>query len=584
MSTLLNSTMQNTAGNPFDHAFEMLGQEPHVATDSINAEALELMTQVMASSSSKRGRMILLRAPRAGYGKTHLLTRVHQRLAHTHEFISLEPTKGKILDAANVLDAVLRRFSRVLPAGDGLTLLDLLARRIFAIGLEPLVRSGEVGCQDRDVTIKSLQLRPVEAFDFHNEEAVTAHWAMANFRQLGPRLSTELSEQIGVGFRPVVWWIELLFRYSSAPLEQTTRNSSLFETVYNAGSIESDVHEKLVALLNLVGLVMPPVLILDEVEGFSSDPDAALQVATFLNSLHQSCENLAVIISVNGDVWETAFLPHMPCGLKDRLNDIVIDLRPMTKKQAIDLVKDRAGDRAEDILPRMNFDAEGIYARGLIREASKLWSDIELQGQNLDPISLSISDEITAEPEKSLEKEVAPEPEVAPPPVEPESFVELVTPPVEEEILPEQPISVKADSSVIAPSAEEGEFMGVLNNPHSAGSPQLSSRSVTKHSYSDGLGYYGDVEDEPQNDRVSVSEEERVDDTEEPVILKAESDEAIQNPVTLLTPGIAPTLSPSPITPPEAPESAAVPHKVTSEDQEKVDDLLRQFRDRFGRD
>ncbi|MBK1856180.1 hypothetical protein JO972_14510 [Verrucomicrobiaceae bacterium 5K15] len=403
--------MAKSASNPFDHAFEMLGDAPEVATDCVNSEALETLTQALTTRATSRGRMILLRSPRAGFGKTHLLKRLHERVAHTHEFIPLEPSKGKNLSATECLDAVLRRFSRILPSGGGLTVLDLLARRILATGLEPLVRSGEVPSQDRDSALQALQERPVETFDFHNEDAVTARWAQANFNLLGPRLTAELAERTDSGFRPVAWWVELLFHYSSAELEQTTRNSSLFETVFGNGAAETDMHEKLVSLMNLTGLVTSPVLVLDEVEGFSSDPDAALQVASFLNALHQSCDQLALIISVNGDVWETAFLPRLPCGLKDRLSDIVVDLRPMTKEQAASLIKDRAGEHADQILDTMDLDTGVIYARGLIREASNKWEELGLvkaepeeveEVEEVEPIEEKVDSEMEVpEPESS---------------------------------------------------------------------------------------------------------------------------------------------------------------------------------------
>ncbi|MGB1260934.1 MAG: hypothetical protein ACPG6P_12880, partial [Akkermansiaceae bacterium] len=396
--TSLNKPAKNPVSNPFDNAFEMLGLPPETSTGSVNAEALEQLTAALTSRASNRGRMILLRSPRAGFGKTHLLLRLHQRVAHSHEFIPLEPSKGRYLDAQSVLDAVLRRFSRILPAGGGMTVLDLLARRIFATGLEPLVRSGEVPSQDRNSALEALQMRPVETFDFHSDSAVTAGWAKANFTQLGPRLTAELAERVDAGFRPVAWWVELLFRYSTADLEQNTRNSSLFETVFGDANMETDMHEKLVTLLNLTGLVTSPVLVLDEVEGFSSNPEAALQVATFLNALHQSCSKLALIVSVNGDVWETAFLPRLPCGLKDRLSDIIVDLKPLDASTAEALIRDRAGEHAPAILDDMDFDTGVVYARGVVREASKKWEEYSanfIQPQRSDasttaePISLS---------------------------------------------------------------------------------------------------------------------------------------------------------------------------------------------------
>ena len=151
-----------------------------------------------------------MRSPRAGFGKTHLLIRLNERVASTHDFIALEPSRGRYLNDELVLDAVLRNFSRMLPDGDGLTYLDKLARRIFAKGLEPLVLSGEVPSQDKESALEAMRSRPAETFDFHNAEASTAQWALSNFTLLGPRLSTELAEQIEARYRPVAWWIELL--------------------------------------------------------------------------------------------------------------------------------------------------------------------------------------------------------------------------------------------------------------------------------------------------------------------------------------------------------------------------------------
>ncbi len=391
--------MANPAGtpttNPFDNAFEMLGQMPEVVTEDVNSGALELLTKALTVRAGQRGRMILLRSPRAGFGKTHLLMRLQRRVMRSHEFIPLEPCKSRYFGAQTVLDAVLRCFSRILPGGGGLTALDLLARRILAAGLEPLVESGEVPSQDRDSALLALRQRPVETFDFHNEDAVIARWAMANFSLLGPRLTADLAGRTRAGFRPVAWWVELLFRYSSAEVDQTSRNSSLFETVFGGNRVETDMYEELVTLLNLVGLVTSPVLVLDEVEGFSSNPEAALQVVTFLNGLHQSCGKLALIVSVNGDVWETAFQPRIPCGLKDRLSDIVVDLEPMGKEAAVKLLRDRAGEQAEAIVGAMDLDSGVVYARGLIREAASVWEKMAaapdgVQAVKPEPVSQAV--------------------------------------------------------------------------------------------------------------------------------------------------------------------------------------------------
>ena len=63
--------------------------------------------------------------------------------------------------------------------------LDLLARRTLALGLEPLVATGEVPCQDREGALTALREQPVETFDFHHDRAVTAHWTKGVSQNLG---------------------------------------------------------------------------------------------------------------------------------------------------------------------------------------------------------------------------------------------------------------------------------------------------------------------------------------------------------------------------------------------------------------
>ncbi len=369
----------NSPLNPFDNAFELLGHAPLASTECIHAAELEQLVAALTTRAKGHGRIVLLRSPRAGFGKTHLLIRLNERVVGTHDFVSLEPSKGRYLNDELVMDAVLRRFTRLLPGRGGLTHLDDLARRVLAKGLEPLVLSGEVPSQDKESALKAIRQRPEETFDFHDPEASTAQWALTNFSLLGPRLATELAGQVEARYRPVAWWVELLFRYSSAPLDHSNRNGSLFETVFGGEHLEADMHEKLVTLLNLLGLVTSPVLVLDEVEGLSSSPESGLEIVTFLNALHQSCSKLVLIISVNGDVWQSAFLPRMPCGLKDRLTDIVVDLKPISRDQAMTLLRDRAGDRAELIAESLDLENGVVYPRGIVRSASSVWSEITTQ-------------------------------------------------------------------------------------------------------------------------------------------------------------------------------------------------------------
>lgn len=361
--------------HPFQMLFETFGRLPTAHAESVNKKAFEQLTDVLSVPVEKAGRCILLRAPRAGHGKTHLLSRVQNRLGNTHEFIPLQAASGYRIDAASVIDDTLRRLVRALPASGGLSILDLVTRRLFSHALQPLVKSGEVPCQDREGALAALQNKPVETFDFHHPNAVTAHWARENFEVLGPRLSLELSQRSDLPLREVSFWVNALFRFASTQLEDPTRARVLSETVFTQAPVESDGDsmERLSALLGLLTSLMRVVLVADDLEGFSADETAALRFAAFLGSLRQSVERLDVILSLNQDIWKSAFVPRLSGGLADRLSEVVIELEPLKEEEMVALLESRVPGMGRDILDKIQLSEAGTHSRGLIRAAAVTW-------------------------------------------------------------------------------------------------------------------------------------------------------------------------------------------------------------------
>ena len=187
------------APNPLRSVFDVFGRLTDGHVGEVNGRAFDQLVDLLDVEPGCRGRCVLLRSPRAGYGKTHLLTQVARHFGASHEFVLLSLADGSRVNPGTVLEDVLRRLCRPLPAAGGLTELDLLARRVLALGLEPLVRSGDVPCQDRDSALAALRERATETFDFHHPNAVTAHWTRENFGVLGPRLGFELSQRVAPG-------------------------------------------------------------------------------------------------------------------------------------------------------------------------------------------------------------------------------------------------------------------------------------------------------------------------------------------------------------------------------------------------
>ena len=359
---------------PFLHLFESLGRLPQSHSDAINREAYQALLEVLSVPLDHPGRCILLRAPRAGHGKTHLLSRIQHHLAPGHEFIPLHPASGCRIDAPSVIDDALRRLGRPLPAAGGLCGLDLIVRRLYSLALQPLVSSGEVPCIDRDGALASLRNRPLETFDFHHPSAVTAHWIRDNFEVLGPRLALELSNLTGIAPRAVGFWVDALFHFAVTPIDVPGRVDALALTVFSSGSGDGVAMERLSALLALLSLLMRVVLVADDLEGFSADETAALRLAAFIGSLRHTAERLDVVLSLNRDIWESAFIPRLSGGLADRLSEVVVELEPLTDDQIVALLESRAPGLGMRVLDYMRSESLETHARGVLRSAAAAWT------------------------------------------------------------------------------------------------------------------------------------------------------------------------------------------------------------------
>ncbi|MEK7952768.1 hypothetical protein [Luteolibacter soli] len=347
--------------------FDVLGQACAPHAPGVNAAATARLERVLKSPVDAPGRGILLRAPRAGFGKSHLLGYVQQRLGTTHEFLPIHPLEGSRVDASGAIEAALRRLTRPLPAGGGLTSLDLQARRLFSMALQPLVTSGEVPCQDREAALTALRQRPVETFDFHHSQAVTAHWTKENFEVLGPRLALELSRRTGTALNESSFWLASLFRFAVATPEHPGRTGMIIQSATSEAGVER--FAALLAMLSLIGRV---VIVADDLEGLHADRAAALRFASFLASVRQEAPRVDAIVSLNDDVWQSAFEPALSGGLQDRLGEVEVRLEPLDEQALISLLEARTPGRASSLRHRLGLFPAEFYARRILRKVAEM--------------------------------------------------------------------------------------------------------------------------------------------------------------------------------------------------------------------
>lgn len=506
--------------------FDSLGHSCAPHAPGVNAAATARMERVLVSPVDAPGRGILLRAPRAGFGKSHLLAHVQQRLGTSHEFLPLSPLEGSRIDAAGAIEAALRRLTRPLPAGGGLTGLDLLARRLFSVALQPLVSSGEVPCQDREVALSALRQRPVETFDFHHSQAVTAHWTKENFEVLGPRLALELSRRTGSSLNESSFWLASLFRFSVATPEHPGRTGMIIQSAVADAGIER--YAAFLALLSLIGRV---VVVADDLEGMHADPPSALRFASFLASVRQEAPRVDLVVSVNDDIWESAFRPALSGGLQDRLGELEIRLEPLDEAAMISLLETRAPGRSAAVRGRLGI-AGDLYARLVLRKAAEIEDDFTA------PVPATV---------------VAPAPEEVP--AQAPLVAQVEAPPAVPEATPVE-ISETKTRAFSAPEYEPPAGEPVVDIPNDHAPPQPAS---------------------PQQVVAEGPDAGPADSSISEISPVAPTGEAPVEPVVETGP---PT---SPFSANEASDDqTAEPDAAAGGD--RIDDLLRQFRERYGRE
>lgn len=621
--------------HPFQLLFETLGKVPSAHAESVNHRAYEVLHDILTVPVEKAGRCILLRAPRAGHGKTHLLSRIQHRMGADHEFIPLQACFGSRIDALTVTDDALRRLARQLPASGGITILDLVARRLFAAALQPLVGSGEVPCQDREGALTALRSRPIETFDFHHPNAVTAHWARENFEVLGQRLSHELAQRAGLPVREVAFWVDALFRFASTPLENASRVRVLSEAVHSDDGLEMD---RLVALLGLLTMLTRVVLVADDLEGFSTDETAALRLASFLGALRQSVERLDVILSLNKDIWESAFLPRLSGGLADRLSEVVVELEPLTEEEMAALLESRVPGLGSLVLENVDRSLAGTHARGLIQAAGLAWLKATANDSAKASVAPYILEEKPVVPppvpvaEESASVAADEQPQASEPEAVPATSFQPEIADASAPVEQESPFTIASDSQQFAESQSSGavawppaEFSAIENPADTKESGYQADEPVQSGQGSEAFqisAHAGHVAEQAQPEPVAAVPQQWGTPVE-PAPAQAVVDSPFQI-ATQSAPQVAfggespfqiapssvghsesrgnigdpqvaeassPSFQPSPAPEwqpavqqpqPSAPENVTSPQGAGAE-EDRVDDLLRQFRERYGR-
>ncbi|SKA92032.1 hypothetical protein SAMN02745166_01823 [Prosthecobacter debontii] len=317
-------------GNPFasDVCPSPLGVTEDGSVGALNEDVLD---QLLESVENRTGRpLMLLTAPRAGYGKTHLLGRVVAAAGpqvimvplafRTGDTLNLSTTSRRSLESLHLAKGEAENWSR----------LRELCAGLVAHLLHDLIKEGLVPSANPEQALRVLKGSPVEVFQKEGSAHMIGEWLRKHSSGLRPILARRVTRELPLRPEVADEWLSLMIGQAfaggteglAAMLDLTAKDSCTGSPLW----------------LRLLSIWRPVVLLVDHLDGYYRNPDAGVTIAAMLMDLVDS-QGLHVLLSLNQDVWQATFGQHLPSALEDRLTASQMLLRGLREADAMSLLR-----------------------------------------------------------------------------------------------------------------------------------------------------------------------------------------------------------------------------------------------------
>jgi hypothetical protein len=343
-----------------------------LSVESLHEEALRRLD--MAGS---RGGVVLLTAPKAGFGKTHLLARLVERW---HGRMTVLPVRLQFGESANLTrlsQASIEALRERQVARAGWSALREVSGEVVAALMHGLISEGRLACANQDQALRVLAGPVVEIFDAAGSARLIGGWVRQNREQLRAPLAALASERVSPERPLSPLWVEAL-------LEQAVAGGAAgVASMHELAATESAGDGT--AWLRLLKVVRPVAVIFDHLDALHQDAQAGIKVAALAVELAE-VHHLRAVLSVNQDLWQSSFGSHLPSALEDRLSAQALSLRGLSQRDAEALVQLRlaqarvAGGEAAEFLRFLAVDrfflgrpVGSVAARAFLRHAARQW-------------------------------------------------------------------------------------------------------------------------------------------------------------------------------------------------------------------
>lgn len=391
----------NEAFNPFaaDVCPGPYGVDEARSVPGMNADLLRQLTSAVDERAGpQRGQpLLLLTAPRAGYGKTHLLGRMAAAAEDQAVIVPVAFRSGDAVDWKSVARRGVEAMDRAEAGMPGWTKLREACGGVVASLLRRLIEDGRLPCANPQQAVRVLSGPVEDIFDPKGSAHLIGQWLMKHAGQLRKPLAERVGRQIG--------------------LADTNLAADWFQTIYDLGTqgeapsaamlkqLATSDAEGCQRLLRLLAIWRPVVVLVDHLDAFYRNADAGLKIASLLLDLTE-VDGVHVVLSLNQDVWQATFGHHLPSALEDRLTASQMLLRGLTATEALALVRLRLKDaqiaEAEASAFERFLDVNryfmgrplgSVAARSFLRHASQQWQAFVNSGGGAAPQATLLEDE-----------------------------------------------------------------------------------------------------------------------------------------------------------------------------------------------
>ena len=375
--------MPRPSPNPFtDDVFVDLAEnlpgvtQMHQQTFSKVVEAIETVAGLDSKESpfASAGRTILVTAPRAGYGKSHLIARMRDEVAYlaTTLVLPFQPTRPASWSLA--LDSIVSQSTSGRVGNDQLA---ETGRHFLAMMVQSGLNAGTIDRDHLPTDPARLEEGDTELFSKEAPENLV-DWTNERCDQLAHSFGNENGPSAEARGADAHFWARLF-------LDREYGDHLAAERL--TGLPEDEGRGRCLQLLRIAASLRPIMLIVDGLDGFySSNDSSGVDIARIIAGVRDEVPRSFTVMCLNDEVWDSVFGGKLPSAYVDRLTGETSKLQPITPETAEELVAQRLSrievpvSSARKFLDRLAnsnrwFNAEiKLTPREVLRQARELWT------------------------------------------------------------------------------------------------------------------------------------------------------------------------------------------------------------------